>query len=85
VNGGRVYPHPEEVAADVRLTFTNAQAYNPPGSDVHVMALTLMELFNAKWTQVDTPSPHVIGSHVMASTLMELFDAKWTQVDTPSQ
>jgi hypothetical protein len=51
----RVYHHPDEMAADVNRTFTNAQKYNPPGSDVHVMAATLLELFAAKWAQVVAP------------------------------
>lgn len=35
------YTHPDTLAADVRLVFTNARQYNAPGSDVHVMAETL--------------------------------------------
>src|ERR1044072_2581957 len=32
------YPNPVNFAADVRLTFSNAMTYNPPGNDVHIMA-----------------------------------------------
>jgi hypothetical protein len=35
------YATPAEVLADVRLVFDNARTYNPPGSDVYVMASTL--------------------------------------------
>lgn len=35
------YPTPAEMLADVRLVFDNARTYNPPGSDVYVMASTL--------------------------------------------
>lgn len=35
------YKHPDTFLADVRLVFTNARAYNKPGSDVFVMANTL--------------------------------------------
>jgi len=55
IDGSPVFQHPDEVAAEVRRTFANAQAYNPPGSDVHVMATTLRELFDAKWNQVVVP------------------------------
>lgn len=36
------YAHPDALAADVRLVFANARTYNLPGSDVHVMAETLL-------------------------------------------
>jgi hypothetical protein len=35
------YPMPAELLADVRLVFDNARTYNPPGSDVYVMASTV--------------------------------------------
>lgn len=31
--------------ADVRLVFSNAMTFNPPGTDVHIMASTLLEEF----------------------------------------
>lgn len=46
------YTHPDEVLTDVRLVFNNAKAYNKPGSDVHVMAVTLAEKFEEKYTAV---------------------------------
>ncbi|KAG2678622.1 hypothetical protein I3843_11G010300 [Carya illinoinensis] len=43
------YLSPLEFAADVRLTFSNAMTYNPPGNDVHIMAKTLSKFFEARW------------------------------------
>lgn len=40
INSG-YYRHPDTFLAEVRLVFTNARAYNKPGSDVFVMANTL--------------------------------------------
>ena len=34
------YMHPDEVAADTRLTFRSAQGHNQKGSDVYAMAVT---------------------------------------------
>ena len=45
------YANPDEVAADMRLVFTNAQSYNKNGTDVFVMSVTL---------QVSHPAP---GNH----------------------
>ncbi|KAH9327244.1 hypothetical protein KI387_007422, partial [Taxus chinensis] len=44
-----LYSSPEEFAADVRLTFSNALKYNHPGDVVHDMAKTLSKRFEAKW------------------------------------
>ena len=49
VEGGQ-YATPAEFAADYRQVFANAHQYNPPGSDVHVMASTLL---------VCIPLPHL--------------------------
>ncbi|XP_061356080.1 transcription factor GTE8-like isoform X4 [Gastrolobium bilobum] len=43
----------EEFAADVRLTFSNAMTYNPPGNDVHLMAKELNKIFDRKWEDLD--------------------------------
>lgn len=43
------YHHPDNLAADIRLVFTNARTFNPPASDVHIMAATLAEAFEGKW------------------------------------
>lgn len=39
--------------ADVRLTFTNAKTYNPPGSDVHFMADTMSQFFELRWKAME--------------------------------
>ncbi|KAI4388272.1 hypothetical protein MLD38_000614 [Melastoma candidum] len=46
---GCSYESPQEFAYDVRLTFQNAMKYNPPGQDVHLMADTLLKLFEKSW------------------------------------
>lgn len=46
------YTHPDALLTDVRLVFNNAKAYNKPGSDVHVMAVTLAEKFEEKYTAI---------------------------------
>ncbi|CAH8383474.1 unnamed protein product [Eruca vesicaria subsp. sativa] len=52
-----VYSSPHEFAADVRLTFTNAMTYNPPGHDVHIMADILSKLFEARWKVIEKKLP----------------------------
>jgi hypothetical protein len=42
----------QEFIDDVRLTFENAMAYNPPGHQVHRLAQTLGETFENMWTEV---------------------------------
>ncbi|XP_010475351.1 PREDICTED: transcription factor GTE4-like [Camelina sativa] len=48
-----LYKSPREFADDVRLTFHNAMTYNPPGQDVHVMAETLLQIFEEKWAVIE--------------------------------
>lgn len=40
-----------DFAADVRQTFNNAMIYNPKGQDVHIMAETLLSLFEEMFNQ----------------------------------
>ncbi|KAL5057251.1 hypothetical protein RYX36_028855 [Vicia faba] len=47
------YSDPLEFAADVRLTFSNAMTYNPPGNDVHIMADTLRKYFEMRWKTIE--------------------------------
>ncbi|XP_020876216.1 transcription factor GTE9 isoform X2 [Arabidopsis lyrata subsp. lyrata] len=47
------YSCPSEFAADVRLTFSNAMTYNPPGNDVFVMADTLRKFFEVRWKTLE--------------------------------
>lgn len=51
------YPNPLEFAADVRLTFSNAMTYNPPGNDVHAMADTLRKFFEMRWKNIEKKLP----------------------------
>jgi hypothetical protein len=39
----------DEFAADVRLTFSNAMKYNPPGNQVHSVAEKLNIMFDLEW------------------------------------
>ncbi|PIN22596.1 hypothetical protein CDL12_04708 [Handroanthus impetiginosus] len=46
---GNMYFGAEEFVADVRLTFSNAMSYNPPGHKVHYLAKKLDGNFSRKW------------------------------------
>ncbi|XP_024960321.1 transcription factor GTE4-like [Cynara cardunculus var. scolymus] len=48
------YKNPSEFAEDVRLTFHNAMTYNPKGQDVHVMAEQLSNIFEERWTVIES-------------------------------
>ncbi|KAI4336286.1 hypothetical protein L6164_014830 [Bauhinia variegata] len=47
------YSSPMDFAADVRLTFSNAITYNPPGNDIHIMAETLGKYFEVRWKAME--------------------------------
>ncbi|KAK6155266.1 hypothetical protein DH2020_009514 [Rehmannia glutinosa] len=47
------YSSPLDFLADVRLTFTNAKTYNPPGTDVHIMADTMSQFFELRWKAIE--------------------------------
>jgi Bromodomain/Bromodomain extra-terminal - transcription regulation len=47
------YMTPSGFASDVRLTFSNAMTYNPPGNDVHVMADVMFKFFDARWKPIE--------------------------------
>ncbi|KAJ8752033.1 hypothetical protein K2173_001059 [Erythroxylum novogranatense] len=53
------YSNPIGFAADVRLTFSNALKYNPPGNHVHVMAETLSKYFEVRWKAIEKKLPLV--------------------------
>ncbi|XVF13950.1 hypothetical protein REPUB_Repub09cG0014000 [Reevesia pubescens] len=57
------YASPLEFYADVRLTFSNAMTYNPPGNDVHVMADTINKFFEVRWKNIEKKLP-VIGAQL---------------------
>ncbi|KAF5181775.1 Transcription factor gte6 [Thalictrum thalictroides] len=48
---GTGYKNVREICADVRLVFKNAMTYNDERNDVHIMAKSLLEKFEAKWLQ----------------------------------
>ncbi|KAF8731014.1 hypothetical protein HU200_016894 [Digitaria exilis] len=47
------YRSTDEFAADVRLTFSNAMKYNPPGNHVHEIAKELNGIFDSEWESVE--------------------------------
>ncbi|CAG7871477.1 unnamed protein product [Brassica rapa] len=47
------YSSPLEFAADVRLTFSNSMAYNPPGNQYHKMARDLSTYFESRWKIIE--------------------------------
>lgn len=47
------YTSPSDFAADVRLTFNNAMAYNPRGHAVHDMAIQLNKMFESRWRPIE--------------------------------
>ena len=51
--GSKQYVSTDEFAADVRLTFSNAMKYNPPGNDVHEIAKELNGMFDSEWEAVE--------------------------------
>lgn len=59
--GSGSYSSPYEFLADVRLTFSNAMTYNPPGNDVHIMADVLSKFFELRWKTIEKKLP-VSGS-----------------------
>ncbi|KAB2609184.1 transcription factor GTE10-like [Pyrus ussuriensis x Pyrus communis] len=63
LNSG-MYSSPLEFAADVRLTFSNALTYNPPGNEYHIMAETLSKYFEQRWKAIQKKLP---GTTVMQS------------------
>lgn len=56
------YASPLGFASDVRLTFSNAKTYNPPGNDVHIMAEAMSNLFESKWKSIEKKVP-TVDSH----------------------
>nr|XP_004500666.1 transcription factor GTE10-like [Cicer arietinum] len=51
------YSNPMDFAADVRLTFSNAMTYNPPGNDVHTITETLSKAFETRWKAIEKKIP----------------------------
>ncbi|KAF3514786.1 hypothetical protein F2Q69_00005043 [Brassica cretica] len=61
------YSSPLEFAADVRLTFSNSMAYNPPGNQYHKMARDLSAYFESRWKIIERKIP-VVEPPVMSLT-----------------
>lgn len=55
--GSGNYSSPSQFAGDVRLTFSNAMTYNPPGNDVHIMADILSKFFELRWKPIEKKLP----------------------------
>ncbi|XWS37139.1 hypothetical protein CRYUN_Cryun19dG0017600 [Craigia yunnanensis] len=62
------YSSPLDFAADVRLTFSNAMTYNPPGNDVHYMAETLSKYFEVRWKAIEKKLPVTMHVDAVPST-----------------
>ncbi|KAA3455895.1 transcription factor GTE8-like [Gossypium australe] len=60
------YASPLEFHDDVKLTFSNAMTYNPPGNDVHIMADTLNKFFEVRWKNIEKKLP-VTGTQLVQS------------------
>ncbi|KAL5991141.1 hypothetical protein ACLOJK_012047 [Asimina triloba] len=61
----RAYPSPLDFAADVRLTFSNAMAYNPPGNYAYDMAVAVSKFFEVRWKSIEKKLPVVAGSQLV--------------------
>ncbi|XWS51369.1 hypothetical protein CRYUN_Cryun12cG0171000 [Craigia yunnanensis] len=62
------YSSPLDFAADVRLTFSNAMTYNPPGNDVRYMAETLNKCFEVRWKTIEKKLPVTLHVDAVPST-----------------
>lgn len=68
------YSNPIDFADDVRLTFSNAMTYNPPGNDVHGIALALSKAFEKGWKSIEKKIPvidHRVPSEPSKPTYVE--------------
>lgn len=52
----RAYNGYNEFDSDMRLVFSNCMLYNPPNSDVHIMAHTLLSVYESKAQEFFTQS-----------------------------
>lgn len=63
------YTNPLVFASDVRLTFSNAMTYNPPGNDVHFMAQALSKCFEQRWKVIEKKIPKTTDVQALPSQL----------------
>ncbi|KAL9691780.1 hypothetical protein QQ045_012206 [Rhodiola kirilowii] len=66
-----LYPSPLEFFDDVRLTFSNAMTYNPPGNDVHIMADTLNKLFESQSKDIKKKLQPIGGKPVTGKSILQ--------------
>ena len=84
------YPGPLEFVADVRLTFSNAMTYNPPGNDFHTMADTLDKFFEVRWKAIEkkllkTDAPPMLNKsavHGDVDTARPMLSSKKRKIDS---
>ncbi|XP_042437372.1 transcription factor GTE9-like isoform X1 [Zingiber officinale] len=70
--GSKQYLSTSQFAADVRLTFSNAMRYNPPGNEVHIMAKKLNKMFNVKWKLLEAKwKKESMGIPLSVTSIME--------------
>lgn len=55
------YSSPLDFLADVRLTFSNAMTYNPPGNHFHLLADTLCKFFEMRWKLIEKKIPSSVA------------------------
>lgn len=65
------YPTPLEFFDDVKLTFSNAMTYNPPGNDVHIMADTLNKLFESQSKDIRKKLQFVLSNPISNKPLTQ--------------
>ncbi|KAL6997013.1 hypothetical protein U1Q18_007136 [Sarracenia purpurea var. burkii] len=66
------YSSPLDFGADVRLTFSNALTFNPPGNDVHIMAETLSKYFEVRWKPIEKKVPVIIDAPVPSTSSVDI-------------
>lgn len=70
--GSKQYLSTSQFAADVRLTFSNAMQYNPPGNEVHIMAKKLNKMFHLKWKLLEAKwKKESMGFPLSVTSIME--------------
>eukprot|EP00249_Psilotum_nudum_P024540 c29213_g1_i2 orf=446-2140(+) len=79
------YTLPLEFAEDVRLTFSNATTYNPPGHDVHAMADLLLKMFEDRWASLGEKLKALkLSADGMTNDMQRLVSAKTFQAEDAS-
>ncbi|KAL8111608.1 hypothetical protein AgCh_019360 [Apium graveolens] len=79
------YTSPLEFAADVRLTFSNAKTYNPPGNDVHVMADVLSKFFEVRWKPIEKKIPVIVDAPAAPSRSNARIETEIANVVPPTK